>query len=342
VSWNAGAQRMKGYRSEEVLGRHFSIFYPPEDIVSGKPEMEMERVLAEGRFEEEGWRVRKDGTRFWASVVMSPIRDQDGKVTGFARVTRDLTERRKARETLLANQRELEQMSRATFRQEELFSVIAHELKGPLSVVYGTAELLRSRFDALPPEERGSLISAVAEEAMRAVRIIDDFRVLGRLEPSELADADLTECIAAAVASFERTAPERRVVIKGPEHVRARIEQTYVDRVVQNLLENAHKYSPRNQPIEVLIGEPQGDHVSVEVLDRGPGVDPTELDMIFESFYRSKRTAGSVSGKGLGLSVCKRLVLSMGGSIEARPRPGGGLCMRVMLLTPEAKFPQAE
>ena len=134
TTWNAGAERIKGYTAEEIIGKHFSIFYPPEDVAAGKCERELEVATREGRFEDEGWRVRKDGSRFWANVVITALRNPQGALIGFAKVTRDLTERRQAEENLRALAAEkaaLAEKSRIQEFQERFLAILGHDLLNP-------------------------------------------------------------------------------------------------------------------------------------------------------------------------------------------------------------------
>jgi PAS domain S-box-containing protein len=152
VSWNSGAQRIKGYAPDEIIGRHFSTFYPEEDVRNGKPEWELRIATSEGRYEEEGWRVRKDGSRFWANVLITAIFDEHGQIRGFAKVTRDMTERKLAdeqREQLreqeyqLLHERDVRtQMEEAVHMRDTFLSLLGHELRTPLTTLLGNAQLL--------------------------------------------------------------------------------------------------------------------------------------------------------------------------------------------------------
>lgn len=333
VSWNAGAARMSGYTAEEIIGRHFSTFYPPEDAGGGKPELELEIALAEGRYEEEGWRVRKDGGRFWANVVLTPIRDdQHGTLLGFAKVTRDMSERRRAREELLLSQQRTRELATEVMAKDEFLGVVAHELRTPLSVLYGGTRLLLQHRDALGEDGRQDLLRNLAIESERLKGLIESLLLLVNPSPNiDMAPERLIEQVQQALVEFERESPSRPVNLTAPAiDVVVSIEPSLFQRVVLNLLNNADKYSPRGRPIDILIMRGEG-AVVVEVRDRGPGVDPTELGLIFSSFYRTANAIDSAPGKGLGLAICKRLVELMGGTIEARARDGGGLILRFTL-----------
>jgi PAS domain S-box-containing protein len=149
ATWNAGAERIKGYRAPEILGKHFSIFYPPEDVAAGKCDRELEVAAGEGRFEDEGWRLRKDGSRFWANVIITALRSPEGALAGFAKVTRDLTERRTAEENaraLAAERAALSEKSRTQEFQERFLAILGHDLRNPLASIDTGAGLLRQRW----------------------------------------------------------------------------------------------------------------------------------------------------------------------------------------------------
>ena len=343
ISWNAGAERIIGYTAEEILGHHFSIFYPREDIERGKPNLELEIAIAQGRYEEEGWRLRKDGRRFWSNVVITPMRDNDGGLLGFAKVTRDMTERRRAREELLTSHQQMRDLSQANAAKDEFLGLVAHELRTPLSVLYGSALFLRSHYETMAEDDRSELINTVAEECDQMRQLVENLLALARpqsVESMNLVEADLQDAVIRAITDFSTRTSRRRVNLEAPDDALAvRLEATYFDRIMQNLLENADKYSAPHEAIDVVV-KATSQQAIIEVSDRGPGVDPAELSLIFESFYRSARTAAGTSGKGLGLSVCKRLVDVLDGTIEARTRLGGGLTIRITL--PQATGPESQ
>jgi PAS domain S-box-containing protein len=177
ISWNLGAERAKGYVAEEVLGRHFSIFYPPEAIAKEHPQYELRVAEAEGRYEEEGWRVRKDGSMFWANVIITALRDRaTGRLLGFAKVTRDVTERRRL----------LENLEAAAAERTQLLAVTAHELRTPVAVVTGFASTLQNHYDELDDAERRDMIASLARGGERLGRLVDDLFTSARLESGAL------------------------------------------------------------------------------------------------------------------------------------------------------------
>jgi PAS domain S-box-containing protein len=216
VSWNGGAQRIKGYAAEEVLGRHFSLFYTQEAIDEGHPEMELRMARAEGRFEEEGWRVRKDGTQFWAGVLITALVGNQGELRGFAKVTRDLTERRAQSQERERLQLLAEAASRA---KTDFLSRMSHELRTPLNAVLGFAQLLE--LDALRPEQReavdqiqraGELLLTLIEEILD-ISMIEGDRLTLSLEPIQL-DELVRQCL----QIIAPMAAEQGIRIVAPPH----------------------------------------------------------------------------------------------------------------------------
>jgi PAS domain S-box-containing protein len=189
VSWNLGAERIKGYRADEIVGEHFSRFYPPEDVAAGKPARGLEVAEREGRVEDEGWRVRKDGSRFWANVVITALRDAGGRLVGFAKVTRDLTERKRAEEDRLRLARE--QAARAEAEaavraRDEFLSIAAHELKTPLTPLQLQVQLLvhslrKGELTTLPPERLGAMLESAERQSKRFASLIEKLLDLSRI-----------------------------------------------------------------------------------------------------------------------------------------------------------------
>jgi PAS domain S-box-containing protein len=188
ATWNAGAERFKGYQAHEIIGRHFSVFYVPEDVASGKPARELEVAAADGRLEDEGWRVRKDGTRFWANVVITALRDPDGVLRGYGKITRDLSEREQARLEIEQANRELA----ASNAQLEQFAYVAsHDLAEPLRTITGFSQLLSRRYAAQLDADAQRFIGHVVDGGRRMQDLIDDLLEFSRAGAGELADDDL-------------------------------------------------------------------------------------------------------------------------------------------------------
>jgi PAS domain S-box-containing protein len=339
-TWNPGAERAKGYAASEIIGQHFSVFYTPEERAAGRPAQLLGRAAAEGRVEDEGWRVRKDGTRFWADVILTALRDPNGALYGFAKITRDLTERRRAEEqqrNLIVEQRARAAAEEALNVRDRFLSVASHELKTPVATLQLSAEsLLRAR-------ELGRLDDDRLETGLR--RILRSTGRLGALV-SELLDVSLlsaerdrivrqpTDIVAVIHEVAARFADvvkdESRIAVHAPSRAVVMGDASRLDQVFTNLIDNALKYSPDGEPIEVqVIDEP--DTVTVTVADRGIGLDAATEARLFEAFSRGDN-ATHVPGLGLGLFITHQIVERHGGRIDAqRATDGVGTLFRVSL-----------
>jgi PAS domain S-box-containing protein len=351
VTWNAGAERIKGYRAEEIIGRHFSAFYPPEDVAADKPGWELRVAEAEDRVEDEGWRLRKDGARFWANVVLTALRDPDGRLVGFAKVTRDLTERvqaeQQARELAAARAARAEAEA-ASRRKDEFLSMLAHELRNPLAPVVTGMELLRQAGgDAAT---RGQVLDMVDRQMRHLRRMVDDLLDVARflrgkvelrcrrLDLGRLARAAAEDRRAGfhkAGLTLTASVPDTPVWVQADE---ARLAQ-----VLGNLLDNAAKFTDPGGRAEVRVAaEPAsaaahtrggGGWAVLTVSDTGIGIPAGDLPEVFTAFAQADRSLERTrGGLGLGLSVVKGLVELHGGAVEAASDgPGRGATFTVRL-----------
>jgi PAS domain S-box-containing protein len=325
TTWNAGAERAKGYTAEEAIGQHFSIFYTEPDRARDHPADELRIAAATGRYEEEGWRVRKDGTRFWANVVISALRDEeDGTLLGYAKVTRDLTERRAAEQALHeANER----LARSNQELDRFAAIAAHDLQEPLRTISGFGELLRVRHaDALDPTAQGYL-EHIGAAAVRMSQLVDD--LLGYARAAEpvgaAADTALADAVTVVLAEQRATIDERgaHITVAVPPDAHVRAEARDVEAVLRNLLSNAVKFAAPDDPQVTLTAELVEGSVRVVVADNGIGIDPEDRPRLFVPFARLQSAAG-YAGTGLGLAIAQRVVERNGGAIGVESRVGEG------------------
>jgi PAS domain S-box-containing protein len=322
-SWNAGAQRSKGYAAEEIIGQHFRVFYPPEVQERGHPEWELEQALRDGAYEEEGWRLRKDGSRFWASVTITAVRDPQGELVGFAKVTRDTTERRAMLERLEEANRRLaeanEQLAELAEQQEQFFTVTAHELRSPVSVLSGAANTLAKHVDDLEAQDRTDLAAAVSHSSGQLRRLLDDLLTASRLHARRLqlapVDVDLADHLDTVVGAMQQSTPTEqiRVVSDRPLHVVA--DPVRLTQMIDNLLVNAFRHG--EPPVDVSA-RAVGDVVEIVVRDSGAGVSEEQQGRLFQRFE-----TGSSRGTGLGLFLVRELARAHGGDATYRPSDGG-------------------
>jgi PAS domain S-box-containing protein len=343
VSWNPGAQRSQGYAAEEIIGQHFRIFYPPDVAARKHPENELEIALEKGHYEEEGWRLRKDGTRFWANVLITAVFNDAGEHVGFAKVTRDTTQRRRlqqererALEALAQANSELESLNtrleEAAREQSQFLAVTAHELRTPIGVLGGSADMLSRHWDELTDEERAELLDTMTSSTGRLRRLLTDLLTASRLQANALEircePVPLAETIGEAVATVRRTAPEAEVVLDVPGDLVVSADRDRLAQTVENLLNNALRHG--TPPVLVTAHGGPGT-VEIRVSDEGPGVAEAMRPRLFERFATGRRKGGT----GLGLFIVRELARAQGGDAfyDAEPADGGSGAFVVRLPT---------
>ena len=323
-TWNAGAQAITGYPPEEIVGRHFETFYTDEDRARSHPAHELEVAAREGRFEEEGWRVRKDGGRFWANVVITPLRNEQGVLVGFAKVTRDLTERRAADEQLRASAAEL---ARANAELEQFAAAAAHDLLSPLHTIAGFAELVEQRYGERLDEKGRRFLTEITEGAARMRRLIDGLLRYARSTQIDLhlEPVDLAQTVDTVVRNLGGAIDDARAtVVCDPRSLPCvRGDADVLVSVVQNLVANALKFSGEQAPRVEISSARDGDCWRVTVADNGIGIAREDQERIFAMFGRAHVSADR-SGIGLGLAQTERLVTRLGGRVGVESRPGAG------------------
>lgn len=311
ASWNSGAERFKGYTAEEVMGRHFSLFYTPEDKQLGIPTIALNTARTAGKFETEGWRVRKDGSRFWAHVIIDPITDSDGTLIGYAKITRDLTERREAQE-------QLEETREALFRSQKLEAIgkftggVAHDFNNLLAVVLGSVELAQRRS---PSEDvqMGRLLANIQQAAQRGANLTQRMLAFARRQELKAEPVDVCASIGNMADLLDRSlGPEMTLVTRFPrEPVIVLVDPSQLEMAVLNLAANARDAMPAGGTvaIEVRVDSLQsgnshaleaGRYAFISVIDHGIGMDEETTERAVEPFFTTK---GVGKGTGLGLSM---------------------------------------
>ncbi|MDT4937699.1 MAG: hypothetical protein QOG80_1370 [Pseudonocardiales bacterium] len=319
ASWNAGAQRLKGYSAGEIVGTHFRAFYPPDKQAERHPERELELALRDGRYEEEGWRFRKDGSRFWANVVISAVFDATGQHIGFAKVTRDVTERREL----------LDDLAQAARDQAEFLAVTAHELRTPIGVISGSTDLLHAHWSDLDESERVELLDSMAANAVRLRRLLDDLLTAARLESGavelKFEDIVVETILTTAAIAARRQHPDAVVTIETPPDLHVRGDAGRIAQAVDNLVNNAlgHGESP-----VTVTADRHGDRVEIRVSDSGPGVRPDIEPRLFDRFATARQRGGT----GLGLFIVRELARAHGGDAWYEPVRDDGVPTFVLSL----------
>ena len=316
ASWNAGAQRMKGHAATEVLGQHFSMFFTPEDVAAGRPERELAIARAEGRFEDELMRLRKDGSAFWANVVVTPLRSESGDLVGFAKVTRDLTKERQARKMEIENQ-----------LKDAFLATVSHELRTPLTAILGWTKLLKKqRLDA----NVSNAIDVITRNAEAQVKLVDDLLDVSRIVNGkfrvEMREADLVSIVAEAIDVVKPTAIAKGLALELEEQDEPCLLVGDAERLRQvfwNILWNAVKFTPRNGSVRVSMHR-EGAQVTVAIVDSGKGIAPDFLPYVFERFKQADQSIiGGGGGLGLGLALVRHIVELHGGWVEAASEGAG-------------------
>jgi PAS domain S-box-containing protein len=323
TSWNASAERIKGYSAQEILGQHFSTFYPPEDLAQGKPRWELEIAEREGRHEDEGWRVRKDGTRFWANAVISAMRDAHGGLVGFAKVTRDLTQRRRVEQALAQSNQELERFSYS----------VSHDLRAPLRAINGFAQALAEGHAAQLDEEGKRLLTVIRDSAKLGGQLIDallDFSRVGR-QALARAPVDLSALVENVVSELRQTQGPVAVEVVLTPLPPTSGDAVLLRNVLINLIGNAFKFSAKRAHPKVEIGARRdGPEVSYYVKDNGVGFDMQYANKLFGVFQRLHRP-DEFEGTGVGLALAQRIVERHGGRIWAEGKVNEGATFRFTL-----------
>ena len=354
ASWNAGAERLKGYKPDEIIGQNFERFYTAEDVRTGKPGEELARALRDGRVEDEGWRVRKDGTRFWANVIITPLFAADGGLRGYGKITRDLTQRKSEEDALRGV---LEREREASVRLRELdhmkndfVAIVAHDLRSPTTVVAGFADLLLSGWNTLDDGRKRDFVERISRNTKALSALVEDVLDVARIDAGELHFArdpfDLVETVRQAIGEATPGDMGDRVrlqVAPGVDLPQAYADERRTWQVLVNLLANALKYSPASEPVEIRVGlaSDAGDGsaglLQVSVIDHGPGIPESEQAKVFDRFYQSRRGADQQrGGSGLGLFIAKSFVESQGGTIWVDSVEGEGATLSFTLPTVEA------
>jgi PAS domain S-box-containing protein len=336
TSWNAGAERIKGYAPDDIIGEHFSRFYRPEDREAGVPDHAIETARKKGRYEAEGWRVRKDGSRFWASVVLDAIHDDDGRLVGFAKITRDLTEKREA-------QLRLEESREQLFRSQKMEALgqltggLAHDFNNLLTAILGACELAMRNLD--DPEKVKRMLEGVRGSAQRGASLTRQLLAFARAQPLEIRQIDLKQFFS-DVTTLVR--PSLRSDIEVITEISDQLwpidaDAGALELALLNLAFNARDAMKQSGTLKisaqnvVLNGEPEGlkgEHVALKISDTGEGMSPEVMDRVFEPFFTTKSFG---EGTGLGLSQVFGFAKQIGGAVTVNSQPGKGATFTIYL-----------
>ena len=342
TSWNKGAERITGFRHEEIVGEQLARFYTPEDQAQGLAAQALQHAAQEGRCEQEGWRVRKDGTRFWANGVISALLDEPMTLVGFSVVIRDLTERRRVEEALRESELKLRQQAEELEQQliasgrlvslGEITASMAHEFNNPLGIVMGFAQHLLTETDPASPHYQA--LKIINEETKRCQRIIQELLQYSRPKSAEAGSIDVKQTIEKTLSLVAHHLYKQK--IEAVAEIPAALSPAYADgqqieQVCLNLFLNAIDAMPEGGKLTVAVAEePNGSDAStvvIRVADTGFGIEKKDLPKIFLPFFSAKKG----KGLGLGLPICERIVKNHGGRIEVESEPGNGTIFSIYL-----------
>lgn len=346
LSWNAGAERCKGYTSDEAIGQHFSIFYPEHLVAEGFPEHELRTAAAEGRFEDEGWRIRKDGSRFWANVVITALHDDVGTLLGYAKVTRDLTERRAAEQRALeaagrvaaeaAGRRDAEEARQradeANRTKSEFLAAMSHELRTPLNAIGGFTDLITMGLSGPVTEQQREQLGRIKRSQTNLLGIINDILNFSRVEGGHVTyDSAAVALRDVADWSMQTIGPQavaREIVFDDADcdaNTMAWADRAKVEQIVLNLLSNAMKFTAAGGRVSVSCRSAPDGYAAIVVRDTGIGIPADQLDRIFEPFVQVGRSLTTKQeGAGLGLAISRELARAMHGDITVESTPDRG------------------
>lgn len=342
-SWNKGAQKTNGYTANEIIGKHFSILYMDRDISNHKPERELELAKRYGRVEDEDWRVRKDGTQFWANVVITALHDDNKKLIGFAKITRNLTERkrfedeiRRANEVLKQQQRKLEALNTS---KDEFVSLASHQLRTPATIIKQLlGVMLQGYMGQLEPEHYRVIQKAYASNE-RQLAIVNSLLKVAQLDSGKV----ILNKVPTDVPSFitEITDDQSEIFGEHEQTVRVKIDDTAsqiipVDQdnmrmAIENILDNASKYTPSGGNVEVVVDSVKK-WLRIAIRDNGIGIAPEDMEKLFLRFSRiPNKLPGNRTGSGLGLYWAHKIIELHGGNIEVNSRPGRGSVFTIFI-----------
>ncbi len=332
VSWNIGAERIKGYRAEEITGRHFSAFYTAEDIERGKPALALKTAEETGRAEDEGWRVRKDGSKFWANISITALRDGRGELHGYGKVTRDMTERKKHEEAMRVRTAQLEIANKEL---EAFCYSVSHDLRAPLRAIDGFSQAVL--------EDCGDQISSKGKQHLQRVRaasnrmglLIDDLLNLSRITRAEmkLESVNISHMADEIARELRAEQPDRKAQFVIAQDLRAECDPRLVQVALQNLIGNSWKFASKQEQTRIEIGRNNSNgSPSFYITDNGAGFDPAHAERLFGAFQRL-HSVSEFPGTGIGLATVQRIINRHGGKIWAKAEVDHGATFYFTLQT---------
>lgn len=331
TNWYEGAHKIKGYNSEEAIGKHISIFYTPEAIAAGDPELNLEAAAAQGSFKTEGWCVRKDGSLFWADTLITAVYDKDGKVQGFTKITRDFTLHKQVEDevkNMLQKEKDLNEM------KSNFVSMASHEFRTPLSTILSSVSLIEHYTTTETQDKRDKHTRRIKSAVTEMVSTLEEFLSLEKIEEGKISIKkeiinlkQLGEHVRTRFNTLLK--PGQTIVYNHNGKAEVYLDAAFVNHILNNLLSNAVKYSPEHTQVIFEISA-SDNIVTLKVKDHGIGISSEDQQHLFERFFRASNT-GSIKGTGLGLHIVKRYIDLMQGSISVESNIGQGSIFTIIL-----------
>lgn len=334
-TWNIGAENMNGFTADEVIGKHISMFYTPSDIADGKPEKELLRTAQESNIEIEDWRVKKDGSRFWAVTTTTALSDEDGSLIGFAKITKDITDKKRSKNALIAANKllkhqhvELEALNNV---KDEFVSLASHQLRTPATGIKQFLGLLLGGYAGTLTEQQMTYIQKAYDSNERQIDLVNSLLRTAQIDAGKVildkSFVDLRSIIDEVVESMREVFIARRQNVEIYEaHPSANIyiDPARIRMMLENLIDNASKYTENNGRIIITLSETKA-YVDISIQDTGVGIAEKDMKRVFDKFNRiPNKLSDNVGGTGLGLYWAKKIVALHKGTIKVRSQEGAG------------------
>lgn len=343
-TWNKGAQKNKGYTPKEIIGNHFSIFYSAEDNAQKKPQKELAIARKVGRVEDEDWRVRKDGTKFWANVVITALHDNQGKLQGFAKVTRNLTDRKEHENSLRAAntllQQQQKELQKINESKDEFISLASHQLRTPASAIKQMLGLLIEGFSGPLPDDLAEIIQKTYETNERQIMIINSLLKVAQIDSGKVVlrkkPTDINQIIQKLIKQYKEVIRSKDQELKlnlGSSPLNCKVDEHYLTMAFENILDNASKYTQPQGQIKIST-KSTNDQVQISIKDTGVGIGESHIPKIFEKFHRINNDLSyQVAGSGLGLYWAAKVIDLHHGQIKVESELSKGTTFHIFLPT---------
>jgi PAS domain S-box-containing protein len=334
-TWNKGAEKNKGYTHDEIVGKHFSLFYSEQDNLDNKPARELEIAKRVGRVEDEDWRIRKDGSKFWANVVITALYDDEGTLQGFAKVTRNLTERKENEDRLKnANvilQEKQKELKRLNESKDDFISLASHQLRTPATAIKQLLGLIIEGFEGQVPENLLKIVQRTYDSNERQIAIVNSLLKVAQIDSGKvvlhLETTDLNEIVSSLVKQYDGVIKGRGQTITlhlQDAPVYGYIDEEYYRMAVENILDNASKYTEDGGML-YISSSVVDDQVTITITDTGVGITPENIATLFEKFNRIPNDLShKVPGSGLGLYWAQKVIDLHHGTIKVESTPNVG------------------